>query len=297
MGTGKGKTRLLGGRYRLIAPVEQEGTNVMWRAHDSLLRRDVAIKEIRPKFREHGADLRDARRRALREARSAGRLNHPAVISVHDLLEESQRLWIVMELLETHTLKETVQRLSHLSVRRTAWIGLRLLGGLRHAHGAGVLHRDINPGSILLTGDRVVLSDFGLAALNGNSSISTTGPTACTPGYMAPERLRGLPATPAGDLWSLGASLYFAVEGRPPYSATDELAALGMKTTRDLRPALRAGPLHPVLEGLLQCDPAVRISARRAVRMLSEIPGVKGTATTAPPPRLPTTRRPPNSFT
>jgi serine/threonine protein kinase len=295
MGTGKGKTRLLGGRYRLIAPVEQEGTNVMWRAHDSLLRRDVAIKEIRPKFREHGADLRDARRRALREARSAGRLNHPAVISVHDLLEESQRLWIVMELLETHTLKETVQRLSHLSVRRTAWIGLRLLGGLRHAHGAGVLHRDINPGSILLTGDRVVLSDFGLAALNGNSSISTTGPTACTPGYMAPERLRGLPATPAGDLWSLGASLYFAVEGRPPRPLSNAPAPRDPGGGEHREPATRAGVLRPVLEGLLRRAPAARISMGQAGRMLSAILHTEGVALA--PPRLPAARLPPDSFT
>ncbi|MFC7642841.1 serine/threonine-protein kinase [Streptosporangium lutulentum] len=218
MGTGKGKPRLLGGRYRLISPIEQTSMSVTWRAHDSLLRRDVAIKEIRPRFLEHGADLRDARRRALREARSAGRLNHPAVLSVHDLLEEGQRLWIVMELLQAHTLKETVRRLSHLPVRRVAWIGLQLLGGLRHAHGAGVLHRDIGPSNILLTGDRVVLSDFGLSALNGkalngSSGALATTPATCTPDYMAPERLRGMPATPAADLWSFGASLYFAVEG------------------------------------------------------------------------------------
>ncbi|MBB2913744.1 serine/threonine protein kinase [Streptosporangium becharense] len=261
----------------------------VWRAHDSLLRRNVAIKEIRPQFHEHGADLHETRHRALREARSAGRLNHPAVISVHDLLEVDGRLWIVMELLEALTLKDTVRHLGHLPVHWTAWIGFQLLGGLRHAHGTGVLHRDINPGNILLTGNRVVLSDFGIAALHGGSSQSTTMPLSYAPAFIAPERLRGGRATPAGDLWSFGACLYFAVEGRPPHPAAGPPAAVRVT------PPVKAGPLRPVLEGLLRHDPAARMSGGQAARMLSEILRTEGVAVA--PPLLPAARLPPDSFT
>ncbi|MFI9431472.1 MULTISPECIES: serine/threonine-protein kinase [Streptosporangium] len=293
MGTGTGKTRLLGGRYQLISPIGRDGVGIMWRAHDSRLRRNVAIKEIQPLFREHGADLQEARHRALREARSAGRLNHPAVVSVHDLLEEGGRLWIVMELLEALTLKETVRHLGHLPVHWAAWIGFQLLSGLRHAHGAGVLHRDINPGNVLLTGDRVVLSDFGIAALSGEASASTTVPIGCAPGYLAPERLWGRPATPAADLWSFGASLYFAVEGRAPYPGSDSPAVLGTAMTRNPDPPAKAGPLRAVLEGLLRRDPAARMSAGQAARLLSEVLRLEGVAVASP--RLPTAR--PQHFT
>ncbi|MBG0833044.1 serine/threonine protein kinase [Planomonospora sp. ID67723] len=267
---------------------------IMWRAHDLRLRRDVSIKEIQPPFRADRADLHDARRRALREARSAGRLSHPAVISVHDLLEERGRLWIVMESLEALTLEETVGHLGHLPIHWTAWIGFQLLAGLRHAHGAGVLHRDINPGNILLTGDRVVLSDFGIAALNGDPSASTTVPISRAPGYVAPERLRGRRASPAADLWSFGASLYFAVEGRPPYEGQDALAVLGRAMAGDPDPPVKAGPLRRVLKGLLRRDPADRITADHAARMLSEILRLEGV--TVAPPRLPATRLPPGTF-
>lgn len=250
----------------------------VWRAHDSLLRRNVAIKEIQPRFGRHGADMHDARRRALREARSAGRLNHPAVISVHDLLEEDGRLWIVMELLEALTLKETVRHMGRLPTHWAAWIGFQLLGGLRHAHGAGVLHRDINPRNILLTGDRVVLADFGIAALHGDPSTSTTVPLAQVPAFVAPERLRGAPPSPAGDLWAFGASLYFAVEGRSP-----------RPTSRGPMPrspdTVRAEALRPVLEGLLRSDPATRISMGQAGRMLSAV--LRSEGVVVAPPRLP----------
>nr|BFE80037.1 hypothetical protein GCM10020093_026380 [Planobispora longispora] len=159
---------------------------------------------------------------------------------MHDLLEERGRLWIVMEMLEALTLRETVEHLGHLPIRWTAWIGFQLLAGLRHAHGAGVLHRDIHPGNILLTGERVVLSGFGIAALNGDPSVSTTIPISCSPAYVAPERLRGMPASPAADLWSFGASLYFAVEGRAPYPESDGLSALERVTGGEPDP--RSGP-------------------------------------------------------
>ncbi|GAA2877246.1 hypothetical protein GCM10010517_38650 [Streptosporangium fragile] len=273
----------------------RDSVGMVWRAHDFLLRRNVAIKEIRPRSYENGVDLHDARRRALREARSAGRLNHPAVISVHDLLEVEGRLWIVMELLEALTLKETVRHLGHLPIHWTAWIGFQLLGGLRHAHGMGILHRDINPGNILLTGDRVVLSDFGIAALHRDSDQSTTMPLGYAPAFIAPERIRGGPATPAGDLWSFGACLYFAVEGRAPYPVAGPPGASGTQAAGRVAPPVKAGPLRPVLEGLLRPDPAARMGTGHAGRMLSEILRVEGV--TAAAPRLPAARLPPDSFT
>ncbi|WP_344921008.1 serine/threonine-protein kinase [Streptosporangium oxazolinicum] len=281
----------------MTSRIGRDGVGTMWRAHDSLLRRNVAIKEIQPRFDEDGADMHDARRRALREARSAGRLNHPAVISVHDLLEEDGRLWIVMELLEALTLKETVRHLGHLPIHWAAWIGFQLLSGLRHAHGAGVLHRDINPRNILLTGDRVVLADFGIAALHGDPGDpgdSTTVPLAHVPAFVAPERLRGGPPTPAGDLWSFGASLYFAVEGRPPRPTSRTPAPREPSGGGQGGPATLAGVLWPVLEGLLQRDPAARISMGQAGRMLSAILHTEGVALA--PPRLPAARLPPDAF-
>jgi serine/threonine protein kinase len=294
MGTGAGKARPLGGRYHLTSPIGQDGMGIVWRAHDSLLRRNVAIKEIQPRFGEYGADMRDARRRALREARSAGRLNHPAVISVHDLLEEDGRLWIVMELLEALTLKETVRHMGPLPIHWVAWIGFQLLGGLRHAHGAGVLHRAINPRNILLTGDRVVLADFGIAALHRDSGTSTTLPLTHAPAFIAPERLRGGSPTPAGDLWSFGASLYFAVKGRPPRSGHRAPTPQGSAADGNPETMVRAGALRPVLEGLLRRDPAARISMGQAGRMLSAVLHAEGVALARP--RLPAARLPPDAY-
>jgi serine/threonine protein kinase len=235
----------------------------MWRGHDDRLRRDVAIKEVRPRFRANSADLPDARWRALREARSAGRLNHPAVVTVHDLLEEKGRLWIVMELLEGLTLKETVAHVGPLPVHWAAWIGFQLLSGLRHAHDEGVLHRDIHPGNILLTGDRVVLSDFGIAAVREDPVTSSTMPLQVSPAYMAPERLLGKPVSEAADLWSFAACLFFAAEGKPP--TAEALIIPG-----------RAGPLLALLEGLLQRDPDRRITAGCAATLLMEILRLEG---------------------
>ncbi|GLW08219.1 hypothetical protein Misp01_33490 [Microtetraspora sp. NBRC 13810] len=283
--------QLLGGRYRLLSPIRRGGTGIMWRAHDGRLRRDVAIKEVQPQFRASGFDLSSARRRALREARAAARLSHPAIITVHDLLEEKSRLWIVMELLEALTLKETVKHVGSLPVHWAAWIGFQLLSGLRHAHGEGVLHRDINPANILLTGDRVVLADFGIAALNGDHS-STRTPLDC---YTAPERLRGGPVSPSADLWSFAACLYFAVEGRPPFAGESASAVLSAALKGEWQPPVKAGPLAAVIDGLLPSDPANRISAGQAGQLLTEI--LKQEGIPMAPYRLPAVELPPDAFT
>jgi serine/threonine protein kinase len=223
-----------------------------------------------------------ARRHALREARSAARLSHPAIVTVHDLLEEDSRLWIVMELVEALTLQATAWHLGRLPVHWTAWIGFHLLSGLRHAHAAGVLHRDIKPGNVLLTGERVVLSDFGIAVLQGESSHTNTMPIVGSPGYIAPERLRGHPATPAADLWSFGATLYFSVEGRPPATGGGDI--LTERSPDQARPPKRAGALRELLQGLLEPDPADRLTSDQAALLLSDILRKEGIA--VPPMRL-----------
>ncbi|MFD0664152.1 serine/threonine-protein kinase [Thermocatellispora tengchongensis] len=270
-------------------------TGIMWRAHDARLRRDVAIKEVQPQFRSNEVDLTGARRRALREARAAGRLSHPAIITVHDLLEEAGRLWIVMELLEALTLDETVKHVGPLPVHWTAWIGYQLLSGLRHAHGEGVLHRDIHPANILLTGDRVVLTDFGIAALNGDHTSPNSIPVDDLPAYTAPERLRGGPVSPAADLWSFAACLYFAVEGRPPYVGADMVTVLGLALTKKPPVPTKAGPLLPVIEGLLHRDPGHRMPAEHASVLLTEILRAEGIPMA--PYRLPAVELPPDAFT
>ncbi|MDH2430665.1 serine/threonine-protein kinase [Sphaerisporangium sp. TRM90804] len=286
----------LGDRYRLISPLGQGGMGIVWRAHDRRLARDVAIKELRPTRHDDEHEVRRARRHALREARSAARLSHPAIVTVHDLLEEDGRLWIVMELVEALTLQATAWHLGRLPVHWTAWIGFHLLGGLRHAHAAGVLHRDIKPGNVLLTGDRVVLSDFGIAVLQDDdtSHQTNTMPIVGSPGYIAPERLRGHPATQAADLWSFGATLYFSVEGRPPGSGDGDL--LTARPPGEARPPRRAGALRALLEGLLRPDPVDRLSSDQAVLLLSEILRKEGIA--VPPMRLTGDEMlPPGAFT
>jgi serine/threonine protein kinase len=276
------QAQLLGDRYRLISPLGQGGMGIVWRAHDKRLARDVAIKELRPARRDDELDVHTARRHALREARSAARLSHPAIVTVHDLLEEDSRLWIVMELVEALTLQATAWHLGRLPVHWTAWIGFHLLSGLRHAHGAGVLHRDIKPGNVLLTGERVVLSDFGIAVLQDESSHTNTMPIVGSPGYIAPERLRGHPATQAADLWSFGATLYFSVEGRPPISGGGDI--LATRSPDEARPPKRAGALCELLVGLLKPDPVDRLTSDQAALLLSEILRKEGIA--VPPMRL-----------
>ncbi len=282
MGTDRAQ-QLLANRYRLLSPFRRDSGGIMWHAHDLRLKRDVAIKEVQPPYRVNEADLDATRRQALREARSAARLSHPAIITVHDLLEDKGRLWIVTEFLQGLTLGETVRHLGRLPVHWSAWVGFQLLAGVRHAHDSGVVHGDISPSNVLLTEDRVVLTDFGIAALEKETGSSTL-PIIRSAAYLAPERMRGEKPTPASDLWSFGATLYCAVEGRPPYPGTGSLAVLGMALTRKPDPPREAGPLQPVLEGLLLRDPARRLTGEGATQLLTDLLRREGISA-APPGR------------
>jgi serine/threonine protein kinase len=265
--------RLIGGRYRLAGSIGRGNMGVVWRARDELLGRDVAIKEIRLP-----ADLSEAERnnlcqRTLREARSAARLSHLAVAMVHDVIEELGRPWIVMELIHGRSLDHVIKKQGPVSPRRAAEIGRQLLAAVAAAQAAGVLHRDLKPANVLLARDgRAVLTDFGAAAIEGDPSLTTTGMVLGTPAFLAPERIRGEVATPAADLWSLGATLYAAVEGHGPYDhCGDATATMVAILTSDVPPPKTAGPLTAAITALLSRDPATRPSTAAAARMLEAV--------------------------
>ncbi|WP_370020027.1 protein kinase domain-containing protein [Planotetraspora sp. GP83] len=267
----------MGRRYRLLSPVGRGGMGMVWHAHDVLLDRDVAVKELLLPFGLDHAGTQVAHRRMLREARSAARLSHPGIVTVHDVVEEDGRPWIVMELVRAWSLEQAVRQSGPLPVVQAAEIGIRVLDALRHAHAAGILHRDVKPGNVLLTADRVVLTDFGIAAIEGDVNITQTGLLMGSPAYIPPERLQGRPITHAADLWSFGATLYAAVEGRPPYEGPDAVAVLGAVLTQEPNRPQRAGALLPVIEGLLRKNPADRIPAAQVADMLERVLHSNGT--------------------
>ncbi|GHH62284.1 serine/threonine protein kinase [Streptosporangium violaceochromogenes] len=262
--------RKVAGRYRLLEPIGEGGMGVVWRSHDELLDRVVAIKEVRHRGVDDAARA-DLNRRTIREARSAGRLDHPSVIVVHDVVEEDGRPWIVMQLVRSRSLGAVVRREGPLPPARVASVGLHVLGALRAAHAAGVLHRDVKPENVLLADDgRVVLTDFGIASMTQESGITRTGGMVGTPAFLPPERLHGLPATPESDLWSLGATLYAALEGRPPFERATAAATMMAVLQGEPAPMRHAGALPAVITGLMVREPVARMSADEAEALLAQ---------------------------
>ncbi|MGH3152821.1 MAG: serine/threonine-protein kinase [Streptosporangiaceae bacterium] len=241
----------------------------VWRARDELLNRDVAVKEIIWPADMDSQQRETARRRAVREAQMAARLHHPNVVGVYDIIEEDGRPAIVMELLPFRSLRDIVRDQGPLPPAEVAGIGLGVLLGLRAAHEAGVVHRDVKPANILFgPGDRVVLTDFGIAKAVDSPTLTTSGLLIGSPSYTAPERARGQEAGAAADMWGLGASLYAAVEGRPPFDRPGALASLTAVVTDEPDPVRNAGPLEPVISGLLRKDPLTRLGAAEVEQML-----------------------------
>ncbi len=265
--------RLIGRRYRLAGPIGRGAMGTVWRARDELLDREVAIKEVQLPSSVSDAERDDGYQRTLSEARTAARLSHPGVAAVYDLVEELGRPWIVMELVRARSLDQVIAEDGPLSPGRAAEMGRQVLAALTAAHAAGVLHRDVKPGNVLLAKDgRTVLTDFGIATVEGDPSLTRTGMVVGSPGFLAPERIRGGAATPASDLWSLGATLYAAVEGRGPYDRhAGVMATMAAVITADPEPPKAAGPLIAVIGALLGRDPARRPSAGAVARMLDAI--------------------------
>lgn len=246
----------------------------VWKARDEVLHRDVAIKELVPPPGLTDEERREMRERSLREARAIARLNHVNVVRIFDVLRTDGDPWIVMEYVASRSLQDTLAEDGPVSVAQTIEIGLGVLGALNAAHKAGVMHRDVKPGNVLLGEDgRVVLTDFGLATIPGDPNVTRTGMVLGSPAYISPERAREGTAGPEADLWSLGATLYAAVEGKSPYARPSAIATLAALATEPMPPPKNAGPLKAVLTGLLQKDPKERITAEVAERLLRRAGG------------------------
>ncbi|WP_229075572.1 serine/threonine-protein kinase [Actinoplanes sp. DH11] len=257
---------ILAERYRLGELLGRGGMGAVRLARDETLERDVAIKEIdQPPGEEGGA----AARRTLREARAAARLSHPNVVQVYDVLQLDGRTWIVMEYVPSRSLKQVITEDGPLDPGRAGRLGLALLDALRAAHRNGVEHRDVKPANVLLADDgRVLLTDFGIAAMDDDSVISRSDVVVGSPQFMAPERARLGVSGPEADLWSLGATLYAAVEGHSPYERSSTMATLTALATEDPEPPVHAGPLRRALDGLLRKDPKKRIGIEEAERLI-----------------------------
>jgi tRNA A-37 threonylcarbamoyl transferase component Bud32 len=268
LGTG----HVVAGRYRLLDQVGRGAMGIVWRGRDELLDRDVAIKQIVLAPMASATEARASYERTLREARTAARLSHPGVVTVFDVVEEDGSPWIVMELVRARPLDQVIAEDGPLPPARAAQLGLGLLDALTSAHEAGVLHRDVKPSNVLISPDgKAVLTDFGIAMIQGDPGLTQAGMVVGTPGFSPPERVRGGPATRASDLWSLGATLYAAVEGRGPFDRAGGSAAIVASIASEPAPrAPSAGPLAPVIEALLKADPAERPDAATTARMLTQ---------------------------
>ncbi|MCX4802533.1 protein kinase [Streptomyces sp. NBC_01214] len=269
--------RVISGRYRLLEPIGRGGMGVVWRARDEVLAREVAVKEVRAPAGLEPTELERLYRRLEREAWAAARVSHRGVVTVYDVASEGGRPWIVMELVRGLSLADVLEAEGPMTPQRAAHIGEQVLAALRSAHDSGVLHRDVKPGNVLIANDgRVVLGDFGIATLEGSSAITMTGEVVGSPEFLAPERALGRDPGPASDLWALGVMLYVAVEGISPFRRATALDTLRAVVDAELPPPRRAGALEPVLEGLLRKDPAERLPAAEAARMLRVV-GAGGT--------------------
>ena len=278
--------RVLVGRYLLGDRLGRGGMGIVWRAHDQLLDREVAVKELNVSGLP-AEELETLHSRMKQEARAAARIGHPNVITIHDVVEQDGRPWIVMELIDGRSLAEIITEEGTLLPRDAAGVGAQVLAALGQGHRLGVLHRDVKPANVLIDRrGRVVLTDFGIALFEGSSGLTRTGQIVGSPDYLAPERVAGHRPGPESDIWSLGATLYAAVEGQSPFLRSSTIGTLQAVITDPLPEPRRAGPLAPVLAALLRKDPSERATGDQALRMLEEVAQghTPPTATALPPP-------------
>ncbi|MFJ4848258.1 MULTISPECIES: serine/threonine-protein kinase [unclassified Streptomyces] len=274
--SGRPPAPLVDGRFELLERLGGGGMGLVWRARDTALHREVALKEVRLPDPDLGETDPGAaaklRERVLREARALARVHHPNVVTIHHIVDTADlpHPWLVMELVTGGTFQDVIAR-GPLAPHEAARIGRGVLAGLCAAHAAGVQHRDVKPANVLLRPDGTpVLTDFGIATLGDASRLTTTGGLIGSPEYIAPERIRGKEGDPASDLWSLGMMLYVAVEGAHPLRRETSIATLVAILDEPLPPAARSGPLAPVLDALLVRDPGARPDAESLDRMLAE---------------------------
>jgi hypothetical protein len=269
-------------RYRFEEVIGRGGMGTVWRATDLVLDRTVAVKEVRLAPGAASVERASARARAMREAHAAARIADAAAVTLHDVIEEDERLLLVMEHVDAPSLDVLVAEYGPLTIGDAARLGSRVAGALAAAHRRGVTHRDVKPSNVLVprAGASAMLVDFGIAAIADAPGITASRLTLGSPTYMSPEQADGRPVTAASDVFSLGATLYFAVEGEGPFAHESSVAALVAVASRPPRPPERAGPLAPLLLAMMDKDPAGRPSVDEARRRLDAI-AVPG------PPRSP----------
>jgi len=282
------QSRLIAERYALEHPIGRGGMGVVWQARDRLLDREVAIKEVTVPDTVPRAERDSLRARVMREARAAARLSHPSAITLFDVLDEPDRAFIVMELVRACTLAEIVAREGPLPPERVARIGLQVASALDAAHRAGIVHRDVKPANVMVDEDGDArLADFGIAQVQGDDrKLTSAGMIVGSPAYMAPEQASGKGSGPEADLWGLGGTMYYAVEGKPPFERDNSIATLAAVVKAAPRPPRRAGALAPVIMALLAKDPADRPSLRQLRMRLARII-TTGWESTAAQPALP----------
>jgi len=294
---------LLAGRYRLREALGTGGMGRVWLARDEVLHRDVAVKEVALPLDLTQAERDELQFRTMREARTTARLSHPNVVQIYDVLDVEDRPWIVMEYIRSRSLQQILNTDGPISPRRAAEIGLAVLAALVAAHRAGVLHRDVKPGNVLIADDgRVVLTDFGLAIFDGGEgSVTRPGLVWGSPEYVAPERAKHGTSSVEADLWSLGATLFTLVEGTSPYARSTAMASLTALATEKPPVPQHAGALKPVLTGLLRKDPRARLrpaELERALRRAAEPDGRQRAPRPPRPRRMPwTTSHPSPAYT
>ena len=275
--------RVVAGRYAVVGELGRGGMGTVWRAQDQVIGRQVALKELRIPQGLSRVEHDTFVARVLREARTAGALNDPAIVTVHDVVPEGGAMFIVMELIEADNLSDIVARSGPLDARRVSDIGLQVLSALATAHAAGIVHRDIKPSNImLLPGDRVKLTDFGIAQGADDPSLTATGGIMGSPGYMAPELFQGRPPSPATDLWSLGATLFHVAEGRAPFQRGNTAATLAAILYEQPHLNLVTGPLANAIMGLLVHEADQRLTASQARELLAAGTSTRQVAAVAP---------------
>ncbi|ONI84766.1 hypothetical protein ALI22I_30185 [Saccharothrix sp. ALI-22-I] len=262
------------GRYQLIRELGRGGMGAVWLGRDSMIDREVAIKELMVPGGVPADERAVYQERVLREARIAGRLADPAVVTVYDLIKEGDQIYIVMELIKAPTLTELVERDGPLGAKAAARLAAQLLSALEAAHESGVVHRDVKPGNVMVPAKgSAKLTDFGIAQALDDPRLTATGTLIGSPAYMSPERLSAGPASPAWDLWALGATLFFATEGYGAFERESTSATLLAVMTERPRPRLSPGPLAELIVGLLEPNPELRLRAPQAQRLIERALG------------------------
>ncbi|MDT8915912.1 serine/threonine-protein kinase [Amycolatopsis sp. PS_44_ISF1] len=287
------ESRQVAGRYQLVELIGSGAMGMVWRGEDKILGRVVAVKELLMPVNQGEEKVAEAKSRAMREARIAARLQHPNAISVFNVVEHEDRPWLIMEYLPSRSLSAKLHEDGPMTVDEVIPVAVQLAGVLAAAHRAGIVHRDVKPGNILLGEDGTVkVTDFGISRAVGDVTLTATGEISGTPAFLAPEAARGEEATFPSDVFALGATLYMAVEGAPPFGTADNAIALLYRVSSgEIIPPERAGRLEPLLLKLLELKPEDRPSMTEVLAELRELDGgVTPVATVPEPLTLPRTK-------